>query len=251
MQNFRISWNEGVLRPFSSGVDRGMLYIPDEAGIPWNGLQEVVESSPDSVMSQLFQDGQKMFVRRRDLNYEATLKAFTYPQEFEPYTGFNPSFKRPFNFAFRVMTGPESYRIYLVYNVVAVPDDVVFSTLGDEIDPTYFSWTLSTRPVLIAGRAASSHIILDSETVHSWTLEAIEDQLYGGEGIIPHLPSPSELEQIFEDNAILKVIDNGDGTVTITGPDEAIEAFANQQTRLTWPSVIRLPSGYEYQVSSL
>ena len=250
MQNFRISWNEGVVRPYSSGVDRGMLYIPDEAGIPWNGLQEVVESSPDSVMSQLFQDGQRLTVRRRDLNYEAKLKAYTYPHEFEPYAGYSKSFKRPFGFSYRVMTGPETYQIHLVYNIVAIPDDVVFSTLGDEIDPTFFSWTLASRPVKIAGRAPSSHLILDSETVHSWTMEAIEDQLYGGEGIISHLPTPDEIVQIFEDNAILKVVDNGDGTVTVTGPDEAIQALSDNRVKLNWPSVLNI-SPTEVKVSSL
>lgn len=251
MQNFRISWNEDVIRHFHTGVDRGMLYIPDVAGIPWNGLQEVVESSPDSVMTQLFQDGQRLIVRRRDLNFECSVKAYTYPNEFEPYSGYNPSLLKPFSFSYRVMTGETSYRLHLVYNVVAVPDDVVFSTLGDEIDPTYFGWSFTTRPIRLTGRAPSSHLILDSDTVHSWTLEAIEEQLYGGEGIISHLPTPDEIVQIFEDNAILKVVDNGDGTVTITGPDEAIENLANQQTQLTWPSVIQLPSEFEYQVSSL
>ncbi len=237
MQNFRISWNEGVVRPYSSGVDRGMFYIPDEAGIPWNGLQEVVESSPDSVMTQLFQDGQRLIVRRRDLNYEAKLKAYTYPHEFEPYAGYSKSFKRPFGFSYRVMTGPETYQIHLVYNVVAMPDDVVFSTLGDEIDPTFFSWTLASRPVKIAGRVPSSHLILDSETVHSWTMTAIEDQLYGGEGIIPNLPTPDEIVQIFEDNALFKVTLLGNGLVQVDGPEEAIQQLGNGLVRLDWPSV--------------
>lgn len=250
MQNFRITWNEDVIRPFSAGVDRGMFYIPEAAGIPWNGLQEVVESSPDSVMSQLFQDGQRLLVRRRDLNFECSVKAYTYPHEFEPYSGYNSSLLKPFSFSYRVMTGDTSYRLHLVYNVVAVPDDVVFSTLGDEIDPTYFSWKFSTRPVKIAGKANSSHLILDSETVHPWTLAAIEDQMYGGENIIPHMPSASEVEQIFEDNAILKVVDLGDGTFSVEGPAEAIQNLGNGVVQIEWPSLIRL-SQYEYEISSL
>lgn len=250
MQSFRISWNEGLVRHFHTGVDRGMFYIPEQAGIPWNGLREVVESSPDSVMTKLYQDGQKLTVRRRDLNYDAQVKALTYPVEFEPYSGDSPVFNKPFGFSYRVMTGEKTYRLHLVYNVVAVPDDIVFSTIADEIDPVSLGWTFYTRPIKLAGRLPSSHIILDSETVHSWTMEAIEDQLYGGEGIIPRLPAPEELEEIFEENAILKVVDNGDGTVTITGPEEAIQDLANNQVQITWPSVIQL-STYEYQISSL
>ena len=235
----RIIWGEAVPSPYTVGLDRGVFYPSGGAGIPWNGLQEVSESSPDSLLTELFQDGQKLFVRRRDLNYEAKLKAYTYPREFEPYAGYYKSFKRPFGFSYRVMTGPETYQIHLVYNVVAIPDDVVFSTLGDEIDPTLFSWTLATRPVKIAGKAPSAHLILDSATVHPWTMTAIEDQLYGGEGIIPNLPTPDEVVQIFEDNAILKVFDNGDGTATITGPDDAVFSAGPNKVTVDWVSVVK------------
>lgn len=251
MQDFRISWNEDVIRHFHTGVDRGMFYIPQTAGIPWNGLREVVESSPDSVMTQLYQDGQKLTVRRRDLNYDAQVRALTYPVEFEPYSGDSPTFNRPFGFSYRVMTGEKTYRIHLVYNVVAIPDDVVFSSISDEIDPVDLSWKFTTRPVKLSGLFPSSHIIIDSEMIHSWTLDAIEDALYGGEGVIPHLPSPDELDQILQDNALFKVIDNLDGTYTVVGPDEAIQALGSGLFKLDWPSVIPLPDGISYNVSSL
>ena len=239
MQNFRISWNEDVIRHFHTGVDRGMIYIPGAAGIPWNGLQEVVESSPDSVMSQLYQDGQRILVNRRDLNYETHVKAFTYPTEFEPYTGYSPSLLKPFSFSYRVMTSETTYRIHLVYNVVAIPDDVVFSSIADEIDPISLGWRFVTRPIKLSGLAPSSHIIIDTENAHSWTIEALEDQLYGGEGIIPNLPNPSEIDQIFQDNAILKVVDNGDGTATITGPDDAVFSAGPNKATVDWVSVVK------------
>lgn len=242
MQNFRISWNEDVIRPFSAGVDRGMFYIPDVAGIPWNGLQEVVESSPDSVMTQLYQDGQKVLVRRRDLNYESQVKAFMYPPEFEPYTGYSPSLLKPFSFSYRVMTSETTYRIHLVYNVVAIPDDVVFSSIADEIDPVSLGWRFVTRPIKLSGLAPSSHIIIDTENAHPWTIEALEDQLYGGEGIIPNLPNPSGIDRIFHDNAILKVVDNGDGTATISGPDDVVFSAGSDKVTVDWVSVVKTSS---------
>ena len=251
MQDFRISWGDDTLHPYSIGVDRGMLYIPGTAGVPWNGLQSVVESPPESILSQTFIDGQKITIHNRAIDYKGTLKAFMYPPEFEPYSGYNPSLLKPFGLSYRTWTGPDAYQIHLLYNIVATPDDVVFSTLGEEIDPTIFSWSLSTRPVKIAGRQPSAHLILDSSTVHPWTFAIMEDQLYGGEGVIPHLPMPEEVEQIFEENAILRVFDNGDGTVTITGPEEAITLLPLNQVTVSWPSVIKQPSGFEYQVSSL
>lgn len=246
----KISWGDPMSRRYYQGVDRAVLYIPDEAGIPWSGVTEVTETPSENNLTQLFQDGQKLIVRRRDLNYEAKLTAYTYPNEFEPYAGYSNPFKRPFSFSYRVMTGPETYQIHLVYNVVAIPDDVVFSTLGDEIDPTVFSWTLATRPVKISGMAPSSHLILDSATVHPWTLAAIEDQMYGGEDIIPHMPTPAEVEQIFEDNSILKVVDLGDGTFSVEGPEEVIQNLGNSVVQIEWPSLIKL-SQYEYEISSL
>jgi len=248
--DFRIKWNDNVLSPYTTGVDRGVFYIPDTPGIAWTGLVSVDEPSPETVMNQSFIDGQKVYIRKRALDYKASLTAFTYPPEFEPYSGYNPSLLRPFSFAYRVMTGETSYRIHLVYNIVASPDDVVFSTLADALDPTTFSWQLTSKPVNLAGRVPSSHIVIDTALAHEWTVAAIEEQLYGGEGVIAHMPTPAEIETIFQDNAILKVVDNGDGTATITGPPEAIQALALQQSLIDWPSVKQV-APQTYQITSL
>lgn len=239
MTNNRISWSAGNENAHNVGLDRGMFYIPNQEGIPWNGLISVTESSPNSVIYKTYQDGQRVLIRCRDLEYEARVQAFTYPNEFEVYFGRHPSLRSPFSFSYRTLSSDTTYRIHLVYNVVAAPSDIEFSTISDEIDPTIFEWTFTTRPVKISGRAVSNHIILDSRMIHSWTLAALEDQLYGSEGVISHMPSPEELEEIFEQNAILKVVDNGDGTATITGPDEAVYSAGSDKMTVDWISVVQ------------
>lgn len=240
MVNNRITWDNKSDKAFYQGIDRGMFYIPGASGLPWNGLTSVAESSPDPIMTQIYQDGEKVFIYNRGSSYEAKIEAFSYPPDFEPYYGARPGANRPFSFAYRVMTSETTYELHLLYNVVAVPDDVVYSTISEAIDPTMFSWTFTTRPVNIQGKARSSHIILDSAVIHSWTLEELEAQLYGGEGVIPHMPTPAEVEAIFQANAILVVVDNGDGTATISGPDEAIAYLTADRVRISWPSVTYL-----------
>lgn len=249
----RISWSEQASRPNTAGVDRGVFFIAGEEGLPWNGLLRVTESSPDVLTKRIFQDGQAILVKQRATDYTSVLEAYTYPPEFEPYSGYSDTVRtriRPFGLSYRVMTGETSYQIHLLYNVVAKPQDLQFTTIGDSIDPVTFSWDILSRPVKLAGRHASSHIVIDSEATHPWTLEAIERELYGDGEVISHLPTPQEIEQIYQDNAIFKVVDNGDGTATISGPDEAIQMLTTDRVKLDWPSVQRL-NRTTYRASSL
>ena len=77
----KIIWDEVGSRVYESGLDRGVLYLPDGTSVPWNGLTAVVEKFNRSVNSVYF-DGAKIndFVTLGD--FSATLKAFTYPEEF-------------------------------------------------------------------------------------------------------------------------------------------------------------------------
>ncbi len=244
----KISWGDPNSKRYSSGIDRVVLYLPSLPGIPWSGVTEIAET-PSETIIQTFIDGQKVRQLSRGLDLQATINAYTYPEEFQAYSGYNHYLIKPFNLSYREMTSDKSYRIHLLYNVVASPTDKSYSTLGDSFDGT-FSWDLKTKPENIPGYAPTSHLIIDTDTAYSWTVQAIEDQLYGSEGVIPNLPTPAGIQEIFEENAIFKVTDNGDGTVTVSGPDEAIQALANNRVKLNWPSVINI-SATEVHVSSL
>src|SRR5689334_11158048 len=79
-------WDGVGDRLYENGVTRGVLYKDDGVGVAWNGLISVEETSGDSV-SPIHFDG----VKFNDLvtlgDFEAKLKAYTYPDEFLPYEG--------------------------------------------------------------------------------------------------------------------------------------------------------------------
>jgi hypothetical protein len=81
-------------------------------------------------------------------------------------------------------------------------------------------------------------------------MEALEDVLYGTDDESPRLPSPEEVFEIFEENAILRIIDNGDGTWTAIGPDSAIEMLDSETFEITWPSAVYIDAD-TYTISSL
>ncbi len=81
-------------------------------------------------------------------------------------------------------------------------------------------------------------------------IQAIEDLLYGSASTAPRLPDPQEILDLFEEGAILKIIDHGDGTWTAIGPDDVVYMTDPDTFEINWPSVVYLDED-TYQVSSL
>lgn len=82
------------------------------------------------------------------------------------------------------------------------------------------------------------------------TVQAFEDVLYGTDSYSSRLPGPDEVLEIFEEHSILRVIDDGDGTYTVIGPDEAITMLDSTTYEINWPSAVWIDSDY-YTLSSL
>jgi hypothetical protein len=81
-------------------------------------------------------------------------------------------------------------------------------------------------------------------------MEAVLNVLYGTDTESPRLPTPAELLNLFIDNALLKITDNGDGTWTAEGPDSIISALNADEFKIDWPSVVVLDED-TIQISSL
>jgi hypothetical protein len=81
-------------------------------------------------------------------------------------------------------------------------------------------------------------------------MAAVEEVLYGNDTTAPRLPTPRELLDLFIDNALLKITDNGDGTWSAEGPDSILQILVNDQFTIDWPSVITLDED-RVQISSL
>lgn len=252
----KLIWDETGTREYEIGADRGVFYPLDGPGTPWNGLVSVKEAPSGADGSTAYFDGRKYQQHRAVEGFAGTIEAITYPDEFEPYSGMASGQRRRFfNLTYRTMIGNDTngldhgYKIHLVYNVMASPADKSYLSFTDNSEPTTFGWDFTTMPFPIQGRQCS-HLVIDTTKAHPWTVEALENLLYGAEDVQPSMPDPNEVVELFESTAILRVTDNGDGTWTATGPDDAIIMIDAETFAITWESAVYIDDK-TYFISSL
>lgn len=248
----RIEWGSTGKRLYEAGLDRGVLYVGSLPGVPWNGLTSVNVSSAGGEAVPYYLDGVKYLNVSSPEEFQATITAYTYPDEFlvcdgsaliRPGLRATQQKRKPFGFAYRTMIGSDlsadhGYKIHLVYNALAAPSARDHRTLNDSSDPGDFSWNITGRPPVMAGYTPTIHVEIDSRTTNAETLPLIEDILYGTNIHDARLPDFDELVGVFEDNATFEVIDNEDGTFTIIGPASAIEMLDEELFEITWPTAI-------------
>jgi hypothetical protein len=217
---------------YNAGVDRGVVYSADGYATAWNGLSTVEESPSDLRTIITYRDGIKIVNVRADDSYSASIQCFSYPEAL--------SGAREVNLSFR--TGS---KIHLVYNATALIGSRSFT----QQDAAGFSFDISTRPVAIPGARPSAHLVIDTAAAWLASAGALEDILYGTDTEEARMPTAAEVLEIFEQNALLRVVDHGDGSFTVTAPDAAISMLDPHSFEITWPSAIFLGTD-EYKISS-
>ena len=255
----RILWDAIGSRHFSAGVDRGVLYLQNGSGVPWNGLVSVNEAPSGADVVENYYDGQKFFSRRSPEEFQATIEAFTYPVEFDEYDGrgqyVTDQVRKPVGVSYRTLLGNDidgtslGYLIHIVYNAITKPTARGHKTISDSSELSLFSWGITTSDIEIDGHRGS-HLIINSTIAYPGVLSVIENTLYGSADTSARLPEPQEILDLFEDGAILKITDHGDGTWTAEGPDSAIQMLSATEFEITWPSAVYLSSD-TYRISSL
>lgn len=225
----RIVWDAPSERRYESGLDRGVLFLQDGRGVPWNGLISVDEKT-NMKITPLYFDARK----HNDLvipgDYAATLRAFTYPDEFMMLEGIEQVEKgmfatnqppQRFHLSYRTFVGNQEdgqyadYKIHLVYNCLAKPNTKGFESISDDPTALEFQWDISAVPQSLDGFTATAHLVFDTRFMDPRLLGDIEDILYGSATTDPELPSLQAFSSFIRKWARQIVIDNGDGTFTV------------------------------------
>ena len=137
---------------------------------------------------------------------------------------------------------------------MAAPSERDNSTRSDSPAHSERSWYIQAVPPLSLGFGykPSAHFVIDSRITPVEILTQLEDILYGNESADARFPSQSEILGLFEVFATLQVTDNGDGTATITGPDDVVMQDGVDPTKYTisWASVVNTEPD-TYSISSL
>lgn len=225
-----LEWDEVGERIYQAGVDRGVLYLHDGTVVAWNGLIDVEESPGAQELKSFYLDGVKFLENLSPSDFVGKLKAFTYPDEFDTVNGIahvSPGlsyYEQPpksFNLSYRTKVGNDiegedyGYKIHILYNIVAVPDAIAFTTKSEAVEPITFGWSLTgTPPKQVKKLRPTVHISIDSRTTPPEILKLIESQLYGTKKTAPNLPPITEIGEYFGYRGALLIIDHGDGTWT-------------------------------------
>lgn len=221
----RLKWAQ--VNDIEQGVDRGVLYFGALA-IPWSGIVEIKTSSTVETSSEYYIDGVRRLTLQKSGDFEATVEVYAYPVELESLTG-------PFSFTYRTQVD-DHHEIHLVYNAFGLLQDRNWSTLSSSSDFSTFFWELISSPVDIPGVDPISHFVIDTSFDADLTAQ-IETLLYGSDISDATLPPMSDLVEIFESATILKIVQNGDGTWTATGPDDVVQVQPDGSFTITSPSL--------------
>lgn len=227
----RLRWAQTEDRLFETGLDRGVLYPKADVAVPWNGLTSVDENGGESATA-FYVDGRPFLWLPKPKEFSATLKAYTYPDEFSKIMGvteaadgmyLDSQMGDSFNLSYRTLIGNAidgtqfGYKIHIVYNATVAPTAASYSTLSQSVNPTEFSWEIQAVPVPVPGYRATAHIIIDTRHIDPIKLHNLEAMLYGTGNSDPFIPEATVILDMLSYGDTIIILDNGDGTWTAQG----------------------------------
>ena len=201
----KLLWDQIGDRLYETGTDRGVLYLQAAngtypSGVAWNGLTGIDESPSGADKTDLWADNLKYLSLRAAEDFGYTIKAYTYPEEFEECDGSRSPAeglvvyqhpRKTFGMSYRTLVGNDvmgteyGYKIHCVYGSTVSPSSRSYSTVNDSPEAIEFSWEASTIAVPITeveGLKATAEVTIDSTKVSAEKLAAIEAILYGDDG---------------------------------------------------------------------
>jgi len=213
----RAQWDLVGERKFETGVDHGMLYLPDgegdyTTGVPWNGLTAVTESPTGGEANPQYADNIKYLNLYSYEEWAGTIEAFMSPPEFDQCDGFaepepgvvvGQQTRQSFGFSYRTRVGNDlqsidyGYKLHLVYGATAAPSERANATVNDSPEAMTLSWEVMTVPVAWEDGTPTSTLVIDSTRVDPAALADLEDFLYGTVSTDPSLPSPDAVIALF------------------------------------------------------
>jgi len=212
-----LTWDQVGEKLYETGVDHGVLYLPDAAGVyntgfAWNGLTTVTESPSGAEASPQYADNIKYLNIISAEEFGGTIEAFTYPEEFgqcdgtdlsTPGVAVGQQTRKMFGLSYRTKVGNDvdgmdfGYKLHLIYGCQAAPSEKAYATINDSPEAIAFSWDITTTPVPVTGLKPTSLIVVDSTVVDPGDLTALENLLYGAASVEAALPTPDAVIALF------------------------------------------------------
>jgi hypothetical protein len=210
-----LTWDGVGEKLYESGVDHGVLYIPNGSGVydtgfAWNGLVSVTESPSGAESNPQYADNIKYLNLLSAEEFGGTIEAFTYPDEFgqcdgsvepEPGVVVGQQNRKSFGLCYRTKIGNDvdgqdhGYKLHLVYGATVSPSEKGYQTINESPEAITFSWEFTTVPAPVTGYKPTALITIDSTKVDPADLAALLLVLYGNTTgpVQPKLPTPDEV----------------------------------------------------------
>lgn len=219
----KLTWDEAANRIYETGIDHVVLFpMAEDAstaeenslyekGIAWNGVTGITENPEGADANDIYADNMKYLSLISVENWKATIKAYTWPTEFNACQGeleFNNGTIRglfigqqnhkKFGLAWRTIVGNAvkgdayGYKLHVAYGLSAAPSEKDHATVNDSPEATEFSWDLNSVPDAFEAiedldnnlLAPVSHIVVDS-TLNKKGYDALEAILFGTDDSAP------------------------------------------------------------------
>lgn len=211
-----LSWDNTSERYFETGFSHGVLFVQNEDGtyqngVVWNGLIDISEKYSGGDAIHVYSDNVP-FMSIYDLEeFGATIKAYTYPDEFQECNGLYTIFpgvtigmqeRKSFALCYRTLIGNDTtgsdygYKIHILYNCHANPSESDYKTIEDSPGITEFSWDISTQLGDMYGYMPTSIVTIDTRKMDPSKLEKIESILYGKGSMDSTIILPNDFQSL-------------------------------------------------------
>lgn len=214
-----LKWDQTSEREYETGVEKGVLYLPDVAGVyntgfAWNGLVSVTESPSGAESNKQYADNRVYANIQSAEEFGGTIEAFMWPTAFGQCDGtasakrglyLGQQNRKSFGLSYKTLVGNDvensdfGYKLHLVYGALASPSEKGYTTVNDSPEPITFSWEFTTTAVDVPGFKPSAILTIKSTEVDPEELLALETLLYGGAAATPELPLPEDVFAMFTD----------------------------------------------------
>lgn len=199
----RLEWDKTGEHLYETGVRNAVLYVMETEGddkgtypegVVWNGITSISESPTGADANALYADDSKYLNLIAAEEFEATVEAYTYPDEFAECDGsaaiatgvmIGQQARKTFGLSYRTVLGNDisnesyGYKLHIIYGAVAAPSEKSYETINDSPEAITFSWELKTTPVPVTGYKPTANVVIDSTKVGVAKLKTLEAVLYG------------------------------------------------------------------------
>lgn len=184
-------------------------------GVAWNGLTAVTESPDGAEETALYADDIKYLSMRSAEDFNFTIEAYTYPDEWGQCDGsaqiddalpgvmVGQQKRRMFGFSYVSTVGNDTEgndfaeKIHLIYGATASPSERAYESINDSPEAITFSWECNTTPIDMPGNLKNAaEITIDTSKLSvaaKANLSTLKDALYGTNNTDPYLPTPAEV----------------------------------------------------------